>query len=113
MKKLKLIMLTITAMLFLGIGSVSAQEKEPLTVIIRVTEESRGRPAIITTDMEGKVTNIALEKGWKDESGNNAALIQKEINKWKEKGYKITHLSSTYFGDASTVALRTTIILEK
>lgn len=115
MKKLKLIMLVVTAMLFLGMGSASAQEKSSEIVIIRVIETSFSKktPCITTTDSEGKVTKIELEAGWRDESANNQILIQNELKKWKLNGYKITHLSTAGSTAGDPPIYFTTIILEK
>ena len=64
MKNVKLILVAVVAMLFLGMGSASAQEKSSETVIIRVIETSayKTKSCITTTDSEGKVTKIELEK---------------------------------------------------
>ncbi|HRO75518.1 MAG TPA: hypothetical protein PLP27_05170 [Crocinitomicaceae bacterium] len=115
MRKLKLVVIAVVAMLFLGINNVNAQEKSSEIVIIRVleTSASRTQPCITTTDSEGKVTKIELEKGWKDESVNNQILIQNELKKWKSNGYKITHLSTSGGTSGDIPIFLTTIILEK
>lgn len=114
MKNVRLILLLVIAILFLGIGNVNAQENTSNTIIIRVTETPhKGDSRILTVDMEGMINIIELEKGWKDELGNNAILIQKEIVKWKQKGYKITHLSTSGASVGDPPVFRTTIILEK
>ncbi|MBW7867327.1 MAG: hypothetical protein H3C31_03260 [Brumimicrobium sp.] len=110
MKNVKLILLAVIATLFLEVGNASAQENPSKTVIIRVTERRvGGNPAIVTTNPEGKTNIIQLEKGF-DESGANALIIQKEIEKWKKEGYEIDGISSSVMGD---VALITIIILSK
>ncbi|HRO76949.1 MAG TPA: hypothetical protein PLP27_12480 [Crocinitomicaceae bacterium] len=110
MKKLRLVLVATVAMLFLGMMNVNAQEKNTTkTVIIRITEGSGAKNGLVTIDANGKVSKIAMEKGHDaDISANNGVLIQKEIEKWKQEGYQIKHLSSS----GETVS-RTTIILEK
>lgn len=116
MKKVRLMLVAMIAILFLGIGNVSAQEKSTEMVIIRVIETSSAKikPCITTTNSEGKVTKIELEKGWRDEFVNNQIHIQNELKKWKQEGYKISHLSTSgsTSGDTGIISF-TTIILEK
>lgn len=109
MKNIKGLLLATMTMLFLGFGNVNAQESTSQTVIIRVLE-SPGvglKPCIVITDSQGNSTKTELKKGL-DESGENAVLIQNELNKWKNQGYKITEMST-----AGETFFRTTIILEK
>ncbi len=109
MKNAKLILLAVTAILFLGVGNVSAQENTSKMVIIRVIEGSGAKTGLVTIDSEGKISKIALEKGHdSDISANNGVLIQKELERWKQEGYQISHLSTS----GETVS-RTTIILER
>lgn len=114
MKKVKLILAVVTAMLLLGVSSVNAQEKSTEMVIIRITEtSSRKGSGIIITDSEGKINKIELARDWIDESGNNQMIIQNELKKWKQEGYKITHLSTSGSTSGDVPISRTTIILEK
>jgi hypothetical protein len=115
MKNVKLILLAVTTMLFFGMESVNAQEKSSEIVIIRVIETSSVKmpPCITTTDSEGKVTKIELEKGWRDELTNNQIHIQNELKKWKLNGYEITHLSTSGSSSGDVPISFTTIVLEK
>ncbi len=109
MKKLKLVLVVAVTLLFLGMGSASAQEKSSKMVILRVVEGSGAKTGLVTIDSEGEINKIALEKGHDaDIAASNGLLIQKELEKWKQNGYQITHLSTS----GETVS-RTTIILEK
>ncbi len=112
MKNIKLIVLTTMTMLFLGMGNVNAQEEPSKTVIIRVTEGSSSsavKLGLVTIDAEGNTNAIVLEKGHDlDVSASNGALIQKEIEKWKQEGYEIKHFSTS-----GETIFRTMIILEK
>lgn len=112
MKNVKLMLLAITAILFLGMENISAQENFSQTVIIRVTETIRGTGDnfVTITDSKGKTSVTMLKKGF-DISGENVVLVQKELDKWKYDGYKITHLSTA--GASENGIFRTTIILEK
>lgn len=107
MKKVKLILTVVTAMLLLGVSSVNAQEKSTEMVIIRITEG--GGAGLVTIDSEGKTSKIDLKMGQSvNISAHNGVLIQKELKKWEQQGYKITNFSTS--GDG---IFRTTIILEK
>jgi len=109
MKKISLILLTVTALLFLGTGSVNAQENSSKMVIIRVVEGHGIKTGFVTIDSDGKTSKTALEKGHDVEiSAKNGLLIQQELEKWKREGYKITHLATS-----GQEVSRTTIILEK
>ncbi len=108
MKNLKLIVLTTIAVLFLRVGNLVAQESSSKTVIIRAVEFTMGNNSGYTvTNPEGNTSSVTLERGF-DLNGNNAALIKKEIEKWKLEGYEITHLSVS-----GENIFHTTIILEK
>jgi len=108
MKNLKLIVLTTIAVLFLGMGNLTAQESSSKMVIIRVVEFTLGTNSGYTvTNPEGNTSNVTLERGF-DLAGNNAGLIKKELEKWKQEGYEITHLSVS-----GENIFHTTIILEK
>ncbi len=109
MKNLKLLVFAIMTILFVGMGNVSAQENSSKMVIIRVIEGHGSKTGLVTIDPDGKKSTISLEKGHDlDISANNGVLIQKELEKWKQAGYKITHVSTS-----GTEVFRTTIILEK
>ena len=101
MKHVKLILLALTAILFLEIG-------------IRVFEHNRGNSSkMVTTSPDGATKSIELANihlGSFDGNENNSVIIQSEINNWKNQGFSIDGLSSqsTYVG-----AIITTIILSK
>ena len=114
MKNVKLILLAVSAMLFLGMGNVSAQNKEPKTLIIRTLEFVMGGSSkMIITEPSGisqtiKLSNLDYRKG--EDIASNQATIQAEINKWKKEGYEIDGISNSVVGDGMLI---TTIILSK
>lgn len=114
MKNVKLIVLTVSAILFLGMGNVNAQNSEPKTVIIRVYE-FRGayKSSMIITNSEGTSKTVELKwislKTLADATAANNASIQTEINLLKKDGYEIDGLSSVPYGEG----IMTTIILSK
>ncbi|HRO74889.1 MAG TPA: hypothetical protein PLP27_01925 [Crocinitomicaceae bacterium] len=113
MKKLKLVLVVAVTLLFLGMGSANAQEQPTKTVLINTTEFPFGiggpyNANMVIVDAVGNVNTIPLQKG-KDAIEKNAPTIHKEIEKWKQEGYKITHFSTS--GDGTF--RYTTIILEK
>jgi hypothetical protein len=96
MKNVKLLMFAFTAMLFLGIGNVSGQEKEPQTVMMSVIGEFKGSEMslnLIVISPDGSDYEVSMEKrtlkNRKESFIANTKIIQSEINKWKQKGYKI------------------------
>lgn len=110
MKNVKLIFLAVTAMLFLGMGSVSAQEKS--TVIIRVYEEYKTNSHIAIVSPDGTIKTIDLKNmkpGNFNESNTNLSIVQSEINVWKKQGFKVDGIANT----TAVTALITTIILSK
>ena len=111
MKKLKLVLVVTVTLLFLGMGSVSAQEQPTKTVMIRILETHAGvESGLIVTDMDGKTNTTILKKRLTlDVLADNGIIIHKELEKWKQEGYNITHLSTS--GDGAF--RHTTIILEK
>lgn len=109
MKKVKLILVVVVAMLFLGIGSVNAQEKKQQIVIVKVYEfVANSTSRIMVIDPTGTVTEIELKK-MLSSGEQNIIPIQKEINKWADKGFVIKGISS----GSVTSGLITTIILSK
>ena len=113
MKNVKLILLALTAILFLGVGNASAQEKEPQTVIIRTFEFMMGNESkMIVTEPSGisqtiKLSALDLRKG--EGISSNHATIQAEINKWKKDGFEIDAVTVGSIGDSPM----TIIILSK
>ena len=114
MKNVKLIVLTVSAILFLGMGNLNAQEKESQTVIIRVFEQHRGTTSqMVTTNPDGSTKSTKLIKvdiGSFEGNESNSIIVQSEINNWKNQGFTIDGLSS----QSNLVgAITTTIILSK
>lgn len=100
MKNVKLIILAVTAMLFWGMGSASAQEKEPQTVIIQAYAEMDGtksKMSLLVTATDVKSYEIPLNevgfKNRKEATINNSTILQKEIDKWKNEGFVIDGIS--------------------
>lgn len=96
MKKLKLIMLAVTAMLFLGMGSVSAQEKS--TVIIT------GKTDLVGSRYEIEIINPYYEvekKISKSKEDNFFASMKKEADFWLDQGYKLIEATSSTVGTSS------------
>lgn len=110
MKNLKLMLLILSVMLCFGMGNLIAQESFSKTVIVRVLEGSYSvKPGLVTIDAEGKTSIIELEKSDNTKvSSINMVTIKQELDKWKQAGYKITHVSTT-----GEMVFRTTYILEK
>ena len=109
MKNLKLILLTLTTLLFLGVGNVNAQEKKPQTVIIKIYEfAANNNSKIVIIDPQGNIAEIDLKKLLTDNE-QNIIPIQKEINKWKSEGFTIEGIS----GGSLASGIITTIFLSK
>jgi hypothetical protein len=110
MKKVRLVLVAVVAMLFLGIGSVNAQE----TVIIKVYDIPmmvKSRMIVITPSGESKIVELKNinAKNLDEATIENYKIVQNEITIWKKEGYKIDGLSNSSLGDA----VITTIILSK
>ncbi len=102
MKKVRLVLVAVVAMLFLGIGSVNAQEKTPQTVIIQMATELNGTKVmyfLLVIEPNGNSYEIPVnEDNIKDRklvAVNNFKVLQKEINKWKYEGFVIDGTSET------------------
>lgn len=103
MKDVRLMLLSVLAMLFLGMGNVNAQEKnEVQTVIMQVYPEVNGVKltiALLVIDPEGNSYEIPMSelgaKNKKEATINNLKILQKEINKWKYEGFVIDGKSET------------------
>lgn|SRR5690554_875879 len=113
MKKIKLMLVALVAVLFMGVGSVNAQGKNPQTVIIKVYEApfTSFKAQMVITEPSGTSRSIDLKniniKSLKEEVSGNSLLIQSEINNWKKEGYQINGMSGSSLGNISI----TTIIL--
>lgn len=114
MKNLKLTLVAVTAILFLGMSNVNAQAQK--TVIIKTYElaGSLFKSKMVVTDPSGKTETIIMKTlNWgKIENivAENSAILQDEINKWKKEGYVIDGLTSGGLGDGIMV---TTVVLSK
>lgn len=102
MKNIKLIVLAATAMLFLGIGNVNAQENNPQTVIIQVFPDLDGAkltPLLLVISPDGNSYEVSMNevsvKTKKTATIDNLKILQKEINKWKNEGFVIDGKSET------------------
>lgn len=112
MKNLKLLLCI--AVLFLAITPIYAQDKTPQTVIIKTFELFIGKESqMVVTSPDGTSKNIQLQnvdsKNYAIGTGNNNAIVQSEIDRWKKQGFEIEGLSTTVSG----ALLLTTIILSK
>lgn len=83
-----------------------AQEAHSVIVTITTSVSDRVSSQILTIDSEGNASTIPLKafdvKNYDENLKLNTILIQKEINKWLFKGYKI---SSTINMDSGGVML--------
>ena len=105
MKSLKLTVLAVASVLFLRMADLEAQE----TIIVKVYEfPANANSRIMVINPEGGVTEIELAK-MLSPGEQNIILIQREIDKWKREGYKLTHTSA----GGLPSGLITTFILEK
>ncbi len=81
MKNVKLILLAVTAILFLGMGNVRAQEKS--TVLIKAYIV--GEYAYVINTVKPDYTSYELKSKTKDE--NALVALKKELDKWILEGY--------------------------
>ena len=107
MKNVRLMLLAITAMLFLGMGNISAQQKQEQTVIITIYEFSAiYKSRMIVVDPSGNSKTVELKtitlKSLEETVAANSISIQSEINKWKSEGYEIDGMTANTSGDSKT-----------
>lgn len=100
MKNVKLMFLTITAMLFLGMENVNAQN--PSSVIITTIIEGKK----ITLQVVDDQNNITVEKFKYSDETPEQAFLKIEMDKWVKKGYNI----SQSYGYAVTSGNNTLIV---
>lgn len=96
MKNVKLILLAATAILFLGMGNVRAQQK--LTVIVT------GKTDIVGSRYEIEIINPYYEvekKISKSKEDNFFASMKKEADFWLDQGYKLIEATSSAVGTSS------------
>src|SRR5690554_18078 len=116
MKKIKLILILLSAISLFGVNSVNAQaDSEQQFVIIEVFEQIIGmttKAEMFVIDNNGKIISSELKKvslrNYSETSGKNTLTVHNEIKKWIEKGYKIL----TYDKETGDFLL-TTIVLVK
>ncbi len=113
MKNVKLLMLAITAMLFLGMGNLSAQESQSEAVIIRLIESYALNDGAMFVTHSGKTEKIVEIQKFRDLLKNpvdeNAVILEKEINRWKKEGFRNNTISVA----SGTTYTITTVILSK
>lgn len=83
MKNVKLILLALTAILFLGVGNASAQEKS--TVMITTVTSGREITLQIVDNQDN--TTSQMFKFSKDKP--EQAILKIEMDKWIKRGYEI------------------------
>lgn len=103
MKNVKLILLTVTAVLFMGTVNVNAQEKS--TVII--TTVTVGREITLQTVDDQNNTTSQILKFSTDKP--EQVYLKIEMDKWIKKGYEIKQS----YGYANSGMRSETIILSK
>jgi|SRR5690554_6665602 len=93
MKKIRLIALLILMMVMVSFQGLS---QENSCVLIRISPSSTDKSPsqMLTIDEEGNITTTELKNEgfvntYHDNIAYNTILIQKELNKWLSKGYKI------------------------
>ena len=107
MKNVRLMVLATIAMVFIGVANLSAQEKEPQTVIIRVFEFPLAKSKMYVTQPNGETQIIPLDSpklGNIDEVfPKNDVILQGQITNWKKQGFDVNGMTSYLFGDAHII----------
>lgn len=96
MKSIKLILLTVTTILFLGMENASAQKK--LTVIIT------GKTDFVGSRYEIEIINPYYEvekKISKGKEDNFFTSMKKEADSWLDQGYQLIEATSSTVGTSS------------
>lgn len=115
MNTLKTLLTTVFTVGFLFFNYSFGQNNDVVMIRAMETYGAMGRytPEMVIVSPNGEKNTLELEKGsankFGEDAGKNAVIIQKEIGKWLEKGFKISHFS-TDGGEAFT---RTFIIMTK
>lgn len=102
MKNLKLMLLSVTALLFLGMGAVNAQ-----TSSVMVSGYVEGKPfsvSVVHPDYE------KTEKKYDGKDKDFHVVLKEELDKWLRQGYEIID-SSTASGPSAVY--RVTYVLTK
>lgn len=81
MKKVRLILVAVVAILFLGMGNVSAQEKSTVLIKVHVINEY----AYVINTVKPDSTTYELKNKTKDE--NALVALKRELDKWVLEGY--------------------------
>lgn len=108
MKNVKLILLALTAILFLGIGNVNAQEKSTVMITTVITS---GRD--ITLQVVDDQNNTTTEKFKFSKESSEQAVLKIEMDKWIKKGYEIKQSYGYAFPLGAGHIRYETIILSK
>jgi len=110
MKNVKLIVLTVSAVLFLGVGSLNAQEKST----VMITTITTGRE--ITLQVIDDQNKLTTEKFKFSIENPEQFILKVEMDKWLKMDYNIaqTYGYSSTTGVSSNISTRyETIILSK
>ena len=105
MKNVKLILLTITTMLFLSMENASAQEKS--TVLIKASVI--GEYGYVINTVKPDYTTYELKNQTKDE--NALVALKRELDKWISEGYII--VNSTVSGSFSPTSETIYILIKE
>mgnify|MGYP001032214811 CR=1 FL=1 len=87
MKNVKRMLLTITAMLLLGIGSVYSQEQPSVIVSLSVSKHD------VTIETINPDYSID-KKSYSDKEENISVVLKKELDSWILKGFEIKESTS-------------------
>lgn len=97
MKKVRLILVAVVAILFMGVGNVSAQESK--SVLIKA--ELNGIDYNVTTIQSNYEINVIKDKREKTFTDTDfLLLVKKEIDKYLNQGYVLSESTVTpHYGD--------------
>lgn len=107
MKNLKQILLIAIALVAIGYSDLKAQDVVLIRSFEIYSKTTLGSPKILITHSGGETVVVSLKKGFEYVEENNKVIVE-EVQKWKNDGYKITHVAS---GNGDFVT--NTFILEK
>jgi len=101
MKNVKLILLAVTAMLFLGVENVNAQEKNSVLIQYYILGIRTKSPSYIIQTVQPDYTTYQLST--KEHGGEALTELKKEIDKWLNQGYSITESTPFYQGTDGSI----------
>lgn len=101
MKKVRLVLVAVTAMLFLGVGSVNAQEKNSVLIQYYIMGIRTKNPSYIIQTVQPDYTTYQLST--KEHGGEALAELKKELDKWLNQGYSITESTIFYEGTDGSI----------